>query len=91
MDPSKALLVVLITLVIVVGVNVAIYYGVMRKNTRNSSVGQIELLRRAAGRVKDPWEVENTNLSELSKLVKDLQGNSQHNQDSVEREAEDND
>jgi hypothetical protein len=70
MDVAKALLVVVITLVVVVGINAAIYIGVTWKKSRNSSPGQMELLRKAAGRVKDPWESENTNLSELSELVK---------------------
>lgn len=81
MDVTKALLVVVITLVIVVGINAAIYIGVTRKNSRNSSLGQIELLRKAAGRVKDPWESENTNLSELSRLVKDFRSSTPEAQD----------
>lgn len=90
MDYSKALIIVFITLVIVIGLNAAIYYGITRKHSRNDSVGQIELLRRAAGRVRDPWEVENTNLSELSKLVKDLPGKPKVEQESLEHKAKDN-
>lgn len=69
MDYSKAFLVVFVTILIVIVINAAIFASVTRKN----SVGQIELLRKAASRAKDPWQPENENLSELSRLVKNLQ------------------
>ena len=69
MDYSKAILVVCLTLFIVIGVNAWIYVSISRKN----SIGQIELLRRAANRAKNPWQPEDDNLSELSRLVKGLQ------------------
>jgi hypothetical protein len=68
MDPNRIILVVCVTLFIVVGINAAIYVSLTRKNT----VGQIELLRRAAHRARDPWGPENTDLQELSRLVSEL-------------------
>jgi hypothetical protein len=67
-DPGKVLLVIGLTLLIVIGVNVVIYFSV----TRKSSIGQIELLRRAAKQARNPWEVEDNSLAELSRLVADL-------------------
>lgn len=74
MDLGKAALVISITLLVVILVNVGIYYSVMRKNKSgpNSTVGQIELLRRATKRARDPWEEENNRLAELSRLVDGL-------------------
>jgi len=69
MDLEKAGLVICLTLFIVIGVNAAIYAAVSRGKT----AGQIELIRRAARRAKDPWEEEDQALKELSKRVKNLQ------------------
>ena len=71
------MLVIGLTLLIVVGVNVLIYFSVTRKNT----IGQIELLRRAAKQARNPWEVEDNALAELSKLVADLKENSSQGKD----------
>ena len=68
MDPNRVFLVVCITLFVVIGINAAIYVSFTRKNT----VGQIELLRRATNRARDPWGPEDTNLRELSRLVSEL-------------------
>jgi len=70
MDLDRAFLVVCVTLFIVIGINAAIYVSYSRKNT----VGQIELFRRAAKRARDPWEPEDANLRELSRLVSELKG-----------------
>lgn len=78
MDYSKALLIVFIALLVVVFINAAIYYSLSRKN----SIGEIELLRKAANRAKDPWEVENNKLTELSSLVKQLNVNRSDTQNS---------
>jgi len=75
MDPSRVFLVVCITLFIVVGINAAIYVSVTRKN----SIGQIELMRRAANRARDPWKPEDDNLKELSRLVSDLKATGDRN------------
>jgi hypothetical protein len=68
MDYSKAALVVCVTLFIVIGFNAMIYVSV----TRGKTVGTIELLRRAAGRARDPWRTEDVALDELSRLVSTL-------------------
>lgn len=71
------MLVIGLTLLIVIGVNVLIYFSVTRKGT----IGQIELLRRAAKQARNPWEVEDNALAELSKLVADLKENSSQGKD----------
>lgn len=68
MDTSKAWMVICITVFLVVGVNAWIYAAVSRRG----SIGQIELLRRATQRAKDPWQGEDNDLAELSRLVKDI-------------------
>ncbi len=72
MDYSKAILVVIVTLVIVFCLNAVIYFGLTRRNSSKTSIGQVDLLRKAASRAKDPWGVENANLSELSLLTNRL-------------------
>jgi len=76
-DPGKVMLVIGLTLLIVIGVNVLIYFSVTRKGT----IGQIELLRRAAKQARNPWEVEDNSLAELSKLVAELKENSDQGKD----------
>jgi len=71
------MLVIGLTLLIVIGVNVLIYFSVTRKGT----IGQIELLRRAAKQARNPWEVEDNSLAELSKLVAELKENSDQGKD----------
>ncbi len=68
MDPNKAMLVICLTIFIVVGVNAAIYAAFRRGNEAN----QIELLRKAASRARQPWVNEDRALEELSKRVADL-------------------
>jgi hypothetical protein len=65
MDPNKAFLVCCITLFLVIGINAAIYVSVSRKNT----VGQIELMRRAASQARNPWGKEDKDLQELAGRV----------------------
>ena len=79
-DPGKVLLVIGLTLLIVIGVNVLIYFSVTRKGT----IGQIELMQRAARQARNPWEREDNSLTELSKLVADLQNKSDEKQDADE-------
>ena len=68
MDYGKAALVICLTIFIVIGINAAIYASLRRGNT----IGQIELLRKAAGRVSHPWENEDKALQELSRRVGEL-------------------
>lgn len=70
MDTGRAALVIVLTLVIVIGVNAAIYVSLRSRKT----VGQIELLRRAANRARNPWEDEDNDLRELSRRVAALSG-----------------
>lgn len=68
MDYSKVAFVVILTVLVVIGINAAIYFSFARKR----GAGQIELLRRAAQRARSPWENEDKALVELSKLVAGL-------------------
>ncbi len=68
MEHVSASLVICITIFLVVGINAAIYVMVSRKDT----IGQIELMQRAARRARNPWENEDTNLAELSRRVAEL-------------------
>jgi hypothetical protein len=68
MDFSKVFLVICLTLVIVVGVNAALYVSLRRGN----EAGQIELFRRAAQRAREPWKEEDEALQELSRRVAGL-------------------
>jgi len=77
LDLDKAGLVICLTLFIVIGINAAIYVSLRRGNT----VGQIELLRKAAGRAYKPWEEEDEALSELSRRVHELR---KHEEDDPE-------
>ena len=70
MDPVRALIVVGITLVIVILFNVGIYLSTRGDRT----VNQVELFRRAAGRFRNPWSVEDNMLDELSQAAARLRG-----------------
>jgi hypothetical protein len=73
MDTGRAAIVICVTLFLVIGINAAIYVSFVRKN----NVSQIELMRRAAERARDPWKSENEDLRELSRLVKQLKDDNQ--------------
>lgn len=62
------LLVICLTVVIVVGVNGALLVALRR----GREAGQIDLLRRAAHRARNPWQPEDENLRELSERVEAL-------------------
>jgi hypothetical protein len=68
LDYSKAILIVCVTLIIVIGINAAIFASTRRKR----SVSTIELFRKAAKRARNPWKDEDAALSELSELVEKL-------------------
>lgn len=76
MDATKIVLVVCITLVAVAILNAAIFAALRRGN----EAGQIELLRRAVRRSRQPWQREEEALNELSKRVEDLKRKDQHEQ-----------
>jgi hypothetical protein len=71
MDSQKAFIVIGITLVIVILLNLAIYAAVIRRKDR---VGEVDLIRRAMKRARDPWKNEKADLQALSKRVAELQG-----------------
>jgi hypothetical protein len=68
MDYSKAAVVVCLTLIIVIGFNIILYVSA----TRDKSAGTIELLRRASQRARHPWEKEDNDLEELSRIASKL-------------------
>lgn len=68
MDPGRALIVVGITLVIVILFNVAIYLSARGDRT----IDQVEMLRRAGRRFRNPWGVEDKMLDELSQAAAKL-------------------
>lgn len=67
-DTGRAFLVVVLTILGVVVINVSIYYMVRGRGT----IQQIEMLRKATKQVRNPWELEDQALDELSTLVKSL-------------------
>lgn len=65
---TKAIVAIVIVVVLVVGVN-GLLYLMMRK----SQVGEyFQLWQQASHRARKPWEEEDAQLNELSKLVGDL-------------------
>jgi hypothetical protein len=64
-DLGRAALVVGVTLIVVVLINVIIYYSAAGKRSSQ----QIDLLRQAARRARNPWEPEDKALEELSRRV----------------------
>lgn len=68
MDYEKVALVVCLTLFIVVGVNATIY-AMLRGG---STLSQIEILRRAGQRARQPWKPEDDALDELARRVAEL-------------------
>jgi hypothetical protein len=67
-DAGKALLVIVLTVVGVVLINLVIYAMVKGRGT----IGQIEIMRKTVKQARDPWELEDNALRELSELVKKL-------------------
>ena len=68
MDLDRAFLVVCLAVAAVIAINVMIYLSVRRGN----EVTTIDLMRKAARRVRNPWKDEDDALQELSDLVSDL-------------------
>ena len=64
----KVLVVVGLTFMIIIAFNVVLYFSAIGKST----TGQVNLLRRAAGRVKNPWQAEDDDLKKLSQMVAEL-------------------
>jgi len=66
---EKVTLVIGLTLIIVIGANVILYFGFRDRSLPH----QIELFRRAARRARNPWQDEDDALGELSDLVSKLE------------------
>jgi Sec-independent protein translocase protein TatA len=66
---EKILLVIGLTVLIVVSVNVILFFGFRDRSLPH----QIELFRRAARRARNPWQDEDNALGELSDLVAKLE------------------
>lgn len=66
---EKVTLVFGLTLIIVIGTNVILYFGFRDRSLPH----QIELFRRAARRARNPWQDEDDALGELSDLVSKLE------------------
>ncbi len=70
---EKVTLVIGLTLIIVIGANVILYFAVRDRSLPH----QIELFRRAARRARNPWQDEDDALGELSDLVSKLENREQ--------------
>lgn len=70
---EKVTLVIGLTLIIVIGANVILYFAVRDRSLPH----QIELFRRAARRARNPWQDEDDALGELSDLVSKLENSKQ--------------
>lgn len=68
MDLDRAFLVICLTVAAVVALNVMIYLSLRRGN----EVTTVDLVRKAARRVRNPWKDEDDALKELADLVSNL-------------------
>lgn len=71
MNFENITLVVCLTLFLVVGINAAIYALLYRGGAHE----QIDILRHAADRIREPWKDEEDALAELAKRVSELKNN----------------
>jgi hypothetical protein len=86
MDSGRIALVIVLTVVIVVGINGLLYLALRRGNEAN----MIDLTRKALKHSRNPWQDEDRSLQELSSLVADLkaQGKTIHPDLPAENEAD---
>jgi len=68
MESDQIFLVIVLTVVIVLGINGLLYLALRRGNEAN----MIDLTRKALKNTRNPWEEEDRSLQELSSLVADL-------------------
>lgn len=68
MESDRIFLVIILTAVIVIGINGLLYVAFRRGNEAN----MIELTRKALQNSRNPWREEDQALQELSKLVAEL-------------------
>ena len=76
MDTTKIILVVCITLAAVAIINAAIFAALRRGN----EAGQIDLVKRAVQRSRQPWQPEDDALKELSRRVEELKRKEKHDE-----------
>lgn len=76
MEP-KVIIALIIVIVLVVGVNG--FLVVALRSGRDSK--QIQMWQKAARVVRDPWQNENNDLSELSRLVSNLKTSGENSED----------
>lgn len=80
MEP-KLLLVLCLVIGLVVGIN-----GLLLLNLRRGrSLREFQLLRKAGRRARDPWQPENQDLAELSRLVAGLEKSEQEVEEETDR------
>jgi hypothetical protein len=84
MDIQSVMIVVGVTLVLVIGFNLAIFFSYGRKDSPN----EFQMLRNAVRRMKNPWQVEEEALAELSEKVEGLKKKSEENPNLNENSAE---
>jgi hypothetical protein len=82
MDSSKVPIVICLTVIIVVGINAAIF-GMMR---RGNEARQVELLRKAARSLRQPWSSEDQDLKELSRKVAEIRARQDGDQNPARKE-----
>ena len=68
MDPGQLIFLFCLVAFIVIGINAFLYVTLKQRST----ITQVDLLRKAADRARDPWGEENANLAELSQRIADL-------------------
>lgn len=76
MEP-KVIIALLIVIVLVVGVNGLLLVAL--RSGRDSK--QIQMWQKAARTARDPWQKENQDLSELSRLVSHLKTSGENSED----------
>lgn len=68
MDSEKVTLVVCLTLLIVIGLNAAIYAWAHRRG----AIKQTDWIQKSAQRIRQPWQDEDQSLEDLARRVADL-------------------
>jgi hypothetical protein len=85
MDTDRIYLVIILTVVIVIGINGILYLVLRRGNEANF----IDLTRKSLMNVRNPWHAEDQALQELSRLTAHLKssGNNPSVEESVDKES----
>ena len=80
MDIGKALIIVAITLIVVIGFNFIIYLG----SRGDRTIRQVELFKRATKMIRNPWQVEDSMLNELSEATNKIRDKSADQKEETE-------